>query len=594
MAARRTHGRLGVLAALAALVGLVVGGVAWLLVRLIGGLTNLALLHRVGWSLPPLEDLEPSAWLPAVAVGGALVVSLLARWAPAIRGHGIPEAMEAVLTRQSRVNPRTAVAKPISIAVSIGTGGPFGAEGPIIVTGGALGSLLGQVVPVTPSERKILLGCGAAAGTAAIFGAPLAAVVLAFELLLFEFSTRVIVPLVVAASVAGGAHVALFGPEPLFRVKGHDFSGLGQLWLFALLGLGCGLLAVVLCRGLFVVEALYRRLPIGQFWHPAIGALGFAAVGLVVPRALGTGYPTIQDTLADRLALGTLALVLGAKLVAWWLALGSGTSGSTLAPIILVGGAFGALFGNVADRLLPGIDVSVGAMALVAMAALFGASVGASFTAIVFAFELTRDYEAILPLMLATVVADLVASALLDHNLMTEKLARQGVPVPRGYEPDVLRHTLVAGAMTSPADTLPSDVTVAEARRHIAGGTHHAYPLVSADGGCAGIVTRGDLLADAASDDVAVTTVASRDVVTVGPGDSMLDALERLIDEEVDQLPVVDGGRLVGICTRTDVLRARSRHLTVDTLDRQPPWTPPWPGRRRRQRVGISGREACT
>lgn len=567
------------LALLAALIGLLVGGVAWLLIHLIGGLTNLALLHRLDWSLPSLSDLEPSPWLPLVAVAGALVVSLLAWWAPAIKGHGIPEAMEAVLTRQSRVNPRTALAKPVSIAVSIGTGGPFGAEGPIIVTGGALGSMLGQVLPVTPSERKILLGCGAAAGTAAIFGAPIAAVVLAIELLLFEFSTRAIVPLVVAASVAGGVHVALFGSEPLFHVDGHDFSGLSQLWLFAILGVGCGLLAVVLCRGLFVVEALYRRLPIGEFWHPLIGALGFAMIGLVVPRALGTGYGTIQDTLSGRLALGTLALVLAGKLVAWWLALGSGTSGSTLAPIILIGGAFGGLFAHISNELIPGLDVSVGAMALAAMAALFGASIGASLTAIVFAFELTRDYDAILPLMLTTVVADLVAGALLDHNLMTEKLARHGVAVPRSYQPDILRHTPVRAAMTSPADTLPSDVGVAEARRRIAAGTHHAYPLVAPDGSCAGIVTRGDLLAEDLPGTEPVALAASPDVVTVTPGDSMLDALERLVDEGVDQLPVIENGAVVGICTRTDVLRARSRHLAHDR--RPASWMLHWPARDR-------------
>lgn len=578
MRLRSSHRRLGLLAVLAAFIGLAAGAVAWLLAKLIGGLTNLALLRRLDWSIPSLTELEPSPWVPLVAVGGALVVSLLAKWAPAIKGHGIPEAMEAVLTRQSRVSPRTAVAKPVSIVISIGTGAPFGAEGPIIVTGGALGSLIGQLLPVTPSERKILLGCGAAGGTAAIFGAPIAAVVLAIELLLFEFSTRAIVPLVVASSVAGGVHVALFGSRPLFRVEGHDFSGLGQLWLFALLGLACGLLAVVLCRGLFAVEALYRRLPIGDFWRPLIGALGFALVGLAVPRALGTGYASIQDTLSDRLALGTLTVLLVGKLVAWWLALGSGTSGSTLAPILLIGGAFGAIFGEIVNGL-PAVEVSIGATALVAMAATFGASIGASFTAIVFAFELTRDYQAILPLMLATVLADLVAAAFLEHNLMTEKLSRQGVPVPRGYEPDVLRHTPVSSAMTSPADTLRSDITVAEARRHIAAGTHRAYPLVEADGSCVGIITRGDLLGDDVPDDEPVGRLASADVVTVSPDDSMLDVLERLVDEGVDQVPVVHDGRLVGVCTRTDVLRARGLHLAQERA--QTRWGPQWPPRPR-------------
>ncbi|MGH9002484.1 MAG: chloride channel protein, partial [Acidimicrobiia bacterium] len=213
-----------------------------------------------------------------------------AKLAPVIRGHGIPEAMEAVLTRQSRVAPRTAVAKPVSAAVAIGTAAPFGAEGPIIVTGESLGSLLGQLLPVSPAERKILLACGAAAGMSATFGAPLASAVLAIELLLFEFSARALVPLVVASGVAAAMHTALFGPGPLFEVPPHDYAGLSVLPAFVLLGLACGLLAVLISKGLFLVERAYRRLPVGEFWHPVLGALGFCAVGVVVPRALGVGY----------------------------------------------------------------------------------------------------------------------------------------------------------------------------------------------------------------------------------------------------------------------------------------------------------------
>jgi chloride channel protein, CIC family len=570
---RASPGRLGFLTLLAAVIGLAAAGAAWVLLRLIGVITNLALLHRWDWSYADLEGFEPGLWLPLVAVAGASVVSLLARWAPAIRGHGIPEAIEAVLTRQSRVSPRTAVAKPLSIAVSLGTGGPFGAEGPVIVTGGSLGSIVGQILPVTPSERKILLACGAAGGTAAIFGAPIAAVVLAIEVLLFEFSVRAIVPLIVASSVAGGVHIALFGSQPLFSVPDHDFSGLGELWIFALLGVACGLLAVVVCRGLFTVEAMYRRLPIGMAWHPLIGGLAFGLIGLLVPRMLGSGYDTIQGTLSAQLAAGTLAAAFVGKLVAWWVALGSGTSGSLLAPLLFIGGTFGALCGHLAAELAPGIGVSMGAMALVAMAATFGASLGTSFTAIVFAFELTRDYNAILPLMLATVLADLVANALLDQNLLTEKLARKGVTVPRSYEPDILRHTPISEAMTAPAETLPADVTIAEARQRIAAGDHRAYPLVDPDGTCTGIVTRGDMLSEHLDDSEPVMRVASADVVTISPDASMLDALALLVDEAVNQLPVVDGGRIVGICTRTDVLRIRGHHLAQERSRRPfPPW----------------------
>lgn len=563
--------RLALMAGLAAVLGLLGGAAAWLLLRLIGIITNAALFHRWGATVPSFRNFHPGPWLFVAALGGAFLVSLLAKWSPAIRGHGIPEAMEAVLTKQSRIAPSTAAAKPLSAAIAIGTGGPFGAEGPIIVTGGALGSLIGQVLPMTPSERKILLASGAAAGMAATFGAPLAAVVLAIELLLFEFSNRALVPLIVAASVAGGMHAALFGNQPLFHVPQHHFNGLGQLWIFALVGVLCGLLAVVVVRGLFLFEGGFRRLPVSQFWHPMIGALGFATVGLLVPRALGVGYDAINDVLATRLALGALAILFAAKLLAWWVALASGTSGGTLAPVLLVSGSFGAFIGELLARAAPGLHVSPGAIALVAMAATFGAATRASFTAIVFAFELTHDYNAILPLMLAAVVADLVAAALLDQSLMTEKLWRRGLRVPSDYSPDVLQETRVGEVMSSDVKCLPPTATVGLARRRMQQG-HGAYPIVDEDGCCVGIVTRGDLMEFAADDRLPVTTVASRDVVTVAADDALVRALELMLEEKVDHLPVVREGRLVGICTRTDILRARGHRLEHDRV--QPGWRP--------------------
>ncbi len=410
-------------------------------------LTNAALLHQYGWQLPSFRDFHPGPDLLLVATAGGLVVALLARWSPVIRGHGIPEAMEAILTRHSRISPRAAVAKPTSAAVAIGTGGPFGAEGPIIVTGGALGSIVGQVIKVSPSERKILLACGAAAGMAAVFGAPLASVVLAVELLLFEFSARALVPLVVSASIAAGVHAAVFGSGPLFTVPHHDFAGLSTLGVFALLGLACGLLAVVVAKGLFAVEAGYRRLPISEFWHPVIGALGFALIGLAVPRALGVGYDAINDVLASRFTVGALALLLLAKLVMWWIALGSGTSGGTLAPLLLIGGAFGGLVGAGLDAAFPSLGLSPGAVALVAMAATFGAATGATFTSIVFAFELTRDYEAVLPLMLAAVLADLVFNAALASDV-DDREARTA----RRLRPPALRPGRAPGALGTRRD----------------------------------------------------------------------------------------------------------------------------------------------
>lgn len=555
------------LTVLAALLGLAAGGAAWVLVHLIRLCTNLFLFQRWSWEEADLGELHRGPLIVVVAVGGATVVTLLARWAPVIRGHGIPEAMEAVLVRQSRVAPRTAVAKPLSAAIAIGTGGPFGAEGPIIVTGGSLGSLLGQALHVSASERKILLACGAAAGMAATFGAPLAAVALAIELLLFEFSTRAFVPLVVATSIAGAVHAATFGHGPLFEVPPHEFAGLEELPWFALLGVACGLLATLIAKGLFAVEHAYRRLPVGETWHPMLGAVVWASLGLLVPRALGVGYDVIGDALAGRLAVATLATLAVGKLVIWWLALASGTSGGTLAPILLISSCSGALVGELLHDTVPAVSPS--AFALVAMAATFGAATRAPFAAIVFVFELTRDYDAILPLMLATVLAEVVTRTTLRESLMTEKLARRRVAVPGDYRPDVLATTRVGEIMTTQVVTVPASASLLEARGRVVAGRHSACPIVDGDR-CVGIVTRSDLLAADGSSPGTVGAAFGGDVVSVGPDDSALTALHRMVDEEVDHLPVIEDGRLVGICTRTDVLHARHRAALAE--QREPGW----------------------
>ncbi|MEO7430289.1 MAG: chloride channel protein [Acidimicrobiales bacterium] len=565
MIMRTSTRRLTLLTGLAAVLGLAGGGAAWVLIHLIEVLTNVALFHELSTEGRSLSELEPGWTLYAAAVGGAVVISCLAKWAPLIRGHGIPETMEAVLTKQSRISPRTAIAKPISAAIAIGTGAPFGAEGPIIVTGGAIGSLLGQVLPVTPSERKILLAAGAAAGMSATFGAPLAAVVLAIELLLFEFSVRAFVPLVVATAIAGGMHSALFGDGPLFRVPPHDFAGLTVLPAFVLLGVACGVLAIVISRGLFLVEDLYRRLPVGDFWHPAIGAVGFITVGLFVPRALGVGYDAIGDVLNTRLAVGTVAALAIGKLIAWWLALGSGTSGGTLAPILLISASFGTVVGEGLNRLLPGPDIAIGAFALVAMAATFGAAAQATFTAIVFVFELTRDYDVILPLMLASVVADLVYSAVNKDSIMTEKLRRRGLHVGRHYGVDPFTNVRLEEIMTIAVETFAHTATFGDARSRFATGHHGAYPIVDDDGTLVGIISRGDVLRDDCDDGESLIERAASQVVTVTPTDTAQTALRIMVDEDIEHVPVVDGDhQLVGICTRTDLLKVRRRQLELE------------------------------
>jgi chloride channel protein, CIC family len=558
--------RLLLLSGLATALGLAGGATAYVLIKLIALLTNLALFHRYAWQLPSLRHLHGGLNLVLVAAAGGLIVSLLARRDPEIRGHGIPEAMEAVLTNESRIKPVTALLKPLSAAIAIGTGGPFGAEGPIIVTGGALGSLVGQILPVSPSERKILLACGAAAGMAATFGTPLASVILAIELLLFEFSARAFIPLVVSTALAAGVHSALFGTGPLFAVPAHEYAGLTKLPLYGLLGLLCGLLAVLINKGLFLTEKIYRRLPWGEFWHPLIGAVGFALIGLVAPRALGVGYDEISDVLLGHLALTALITLALAKLVAWWIALGSGTSGGTLAPLLLISGSFGSIFGIGVNAVWPGAHVSPGAFALVAMAAAFGASIRATFTAIVFLFELTRDYQIILPLMIASVLAEIVASATLRESLMTEKLSRRGLHVLSDYEADVLASTYVRDVMTTGVETVPAGATVGQARRILEAEDHEVAPVLDGGGRCVAIVARRDLIDPGLVDTQALLDVADTRVVAVLPEDSALVALRQMLENDVTHLPVLEDGRLVGICTRTDILQARLRQFEYERL----------------------------
>lgn len=558
--------RLAFLAVLAIGLGVAGGLAAWVLLHLIGLLTGLFLFQEWTWDPPTMEHLDIGPLLIPIAVGGGLVVSLLARWAPLIRGHGIPEAMEAVLAQQSRIAPRTALAKPISAAIAIGTGAPFGAEGPIIVTGSSIGSLLGQVIHVSAAERKILLASGAAAGMTAVFGAPLAAVVLAVELLLFEFSARSFIPLVVATSVAGGMHAFLFGAGPIFTVPPHDYAGLGALPVFLLLGLASGLLAVIISKGLYAVEDLYRRLPLSIHWHPLIGGVIFALIGLAVPRSLGVGYDVIDDLLASHLAVGAAAVLLVAKVVSWWFALGSGSSGGVLAPILLMSAAFGVVVGSGLEHLAPGLGITAGAYAVVAMAATFGSATRAPFTAIVFVFELTQDYDVILPLMLATVVADLVGRSLMRDSILTEKLTRRGLRVGRDYVVDPFRTVTAAEIMTADVETLPSTITVGRALDRFAEGRHTAFPLM--DGGrCVALLNRVDLLfGETPEDDLA--TKHAGPVVAVGPGDLAVTVLERMIEEQADHVLVLDGDEVRGICTRTDLLRVRGRQFAQER--RQP------------------------
>jgi H+/Cl- antiporter ClcA/predicted transcriptional regulator len=575
--------RLLLLSLLAALVGALAGVVAYALYALITVVSNGIFYQQ--WSFAPRDVTDHTlGWLVIVvpAVGG-LVVGLMAKYgSPKIRGHGIPEAMEAVLFNRSRIAPRVALLKPLSAAVAIGTGGPFGAEGPIIQTGGALGSIIGQALHLTATERKTLLASGAAAGMAATFSTPIAAVILAIELLLFEYKPRSFIPLVVASTIATAVRFLLLGHGAMFTVGALDFGFPGTVPWYLPLGVICGFVAVGFSRTLYWVEDCFEKLPVNEVWWPAIGGLALGLIALLDPRVLGVGYGNISNVLNAQVALGALALLLVTKSVALLVTLGSGTSGGLLAPMFTFGAALGGLYAGVINYFVPSAHLSPGAFALVAMAAVFGAAARAPFTLIIFAFEITRNYDSVLPLMLVVVVAYAIALRFMDNSIMTERLARRGRQVNQEYEVDVFQQVAVSRAMDEHPTLIPAATPIGTLAARIARNEpevvrHQALLLTDERGELAGILTRGDLMRALQRDPSGKLTVLEAGDATphvTYPDEMLGDALNRMLQQNCGRLPVVardNPKKIVGYLGRAAVLQARLWRLHEDNVA-EPGW----------------------
>lgn len=573
--------RIILVSALAACIGVLAAVVAYGLYSLIALFSNLVFFQRFSLEMSSVQNHNLGAWVILVPVVGGLIVGWMARYGSSkIRGHGIPEAMEAVLTNQSRIQPRVALLKPLSAAISIGTGGPFGAEGPIIQTGGALGSLVGQLLHTTAAERKVLLACGAAAGMAATFSTPVAAVILAIELLLFEFKSRSFIPLVIASTLATSVHFLLLGRGPMFTVPDVDFGIPNNLLYYVLLGLLCGMFAVGFSKVLYWVEDQFERLPIHWQWWPAIGGLALGIIGFFFPRVLGVGYDTISDILNGQLTLQLLLLVLVFKSLALLVSLGSGTSGGLLAPMLMAGAALGGAFAMIVNLLFPGANLSPAAFALVGMAAVFGSAAQATFAFIIFAFEITRDYNAILPLMLVCVVANAVTTLLMRNSIMTEKLARRGLRIPVGYEADVLQQVTVAEVMDRQPVILQAGMLVRELADGIARGEarfsgRQAFLVADGASRLLGIITRGDVLRALEVDpEKTLLEAGTDDLIVTYPDESLHDAVAKMVLNDVGRLPVVsreNPSALLGYLGRRAVFQARLRRLN-DEHNVQPGW----------------------
>ena len=555
--------RVLVLSAMALFAGTGGAAAAWCLLHLINLVTNLVYFGRLGATSPSPVGSPLGVAAALIPVAGCLVVGLMARYgSERIRGHGIPEAIEAILIGRSRIDAKVAILKPLSSAISIGTGGPFGAEGPIIMTGGALGSLFAQLFHLSPAERKTLLVAGAAAGMSATFSTPIAAMLLAVELLLFEWKPRSFVPVAVAATVAAAWRPWLLGPGPLFPMSASPVLGPLGLLLCALVGIAGGLASGVLTGMVYRSEDFFQRLPIHWMWWPMLGGLLIGAGGLIEPHALGVGYDNIGLLLKGSMDNSEALRLLLVKSIIWAVALGSGTSGGVLAPLLIMGGVVGRLLGGV----LPVGDAPL--WALLGMAAMMGGTMRAPLTGLVFAIELTHDFSAMLPLAVACTAAYATTVLLLKRSILTEKIARRGYHITREYSIDPFELMCVRDIMASPVDTLPADMSVAEVVQFFtapnAPRRHKSYPVIDASGRVLGMVSRTDALGWMVEGEPAVGLlgehVAGR-ALLVGYQDEPVGRLaDRMAETQMGRIPILrrEDSALVGLVARRDILRVRT------------------------------------
>jgi H+/Cl- antiporter ClcA len=562
-----TTTRLLPISALALVIGVVAAFVALALLRLIGLFTNLFYFGRWSTALVSPTGNHLGMFSVLVPIGGALIIGVMARYgSERIRGHGIPEAIEAILINGSRVEPKVAILKPISSAISIGSGGPFGAEGPIIMTGGAFGSMIAQLFHLTSAERKTLLVAGAAAGMSATFAAPVASVLLAVELLLFEWKPRSLIPVALASATAAVLRRYLLGFGPLFPVPQHPlFIGPKALLGCVLVGLLAGGLSALLTISVYAAEDAFQHLRIHWMWWPAIGGLAIGLGGLIFPQALGVGYDTIGGLLQGNVTTGVILGVLLVKWFIWAVSLGSGTSGGVLAPLLMMGGALGGL----EAMFLP--HEGAGFWPLVSMGAVLGGTMRSPFTSIVFAFELTHDGNVFLPLLVGSVVAHAFTVLTLKRSILTEKVARRGYHLSREYAVDPLEILFVREVMRSKVVVLPAESTVGEMQKSLRTDhrqTQRLLPVVDGEGQLVGVLTRGDIREHMEREgDIglqrSLRDLVRMDTVLAHPDEPLRFVVYRMAEKGFTRMPVVDRatGKFLGLVSLDDLLKARARHL---------------------------------
>lgn len=550
---------------------IIIGVVAKGLVLLIELITNISFHQRFSFSAASPTDNNLGWIVIFIPIVGSIIVGIMARFgSAAIRGHGIPEAMEKIITDDSKIPVKLTFLKPLSAAISIGTGGPFGAEGPIIATGGAFGSLTGQIMRISASERKIMLAAGACAGMSAIFGSPLAALLLAIELLLFEFSPRSIIPVALSCATGAAMHLALFGYSPVFQMPDIPSATDIALITYVLMGAFIGVIAAFVSKSVYFVEDNFEKLPIHWMWWPAIGAIAVGVIGYFAPATMGVGYENITSLLTGALPLNMLLILCLLKFSSWVIALGSGTSGGTLAPLFTIGGAAGALTGIFILKIFPGSQINIATAALIGMAAMFAGASRALLTSIVFSLETTAQPHALLPLLGACTAAYFISFFLMKGSIMTEKIQRRGIRTPDSYEPDVLQTISVSEVMNEPPLVISPDNNIVDLKEwylaHCEKYKHSHFIVADEKEYFKGYIQKEKFLKNKNQEFNTVNNIIVKNLPVIHAQKDLAYASEIMGYYNMDVLAVVSAtNKFEGILTSTDILHTYSELRRKET-----------------------------
>lgn len=556
---------------------IIIGGIAKVLIVLIDLITNIAFYGKFSLEYNP-PGIGTLGWMVIfIPVIGGLIVGIMARYgAEGIRGHGIPEAMERILMNESKIKPIITFLKPISSAIAIGTGGPFGAEGPIISTGGALGSVAGQVMRINATERKIMLSAGACAGMAAVFGCPIAGILMGIELLLFEFSPRSIIPVALSCATGAAMHYLLFGTQPIFAMPDIPIPTSMDIITYTIMGAIIGVVASYVSRSVYKVEDLFNKLPMHWMWWPAIGAVAVGVIGFYAPETMGVGYNNIRGLLSGNLPLTMLLSLCFLKCLSWVIALASGTSGGTLAPLFTIGGGLGALLAVATVAVFPGSDINIATAAMVGMAAMFAGASRAVLTSIVFLLETTGQMHGLLPLVGGCTAAYLVSFFIMKGSIMTEKMERHGITPPGTFEPDILEQLLIKEVFSKKVSLIAADNTVKEAREWIKANAEEeqfgTFIIVDKEHHFMGLVQRFDIFSKKFENDEPITSLMKDEVAYIYPNNQLSLAVDLMDKFNIDTLPVVSRtheGKVLGMVSRASIFAIYHKRKDEEELHKQ-------------------------